>query len=421
MTIRQLSFIFVCLLSYAFATSQVQYNWAFDQNIKTIQIKLNNENLTNPVFALNSEDVLYFSFDELSHDAKSYSYRIQHCNADWTLSNISEFEYVDGINLVDIYDYRQSVNTTVAYTHYEFEIPNEYITPKVSGNYIVTVFESDNPDAASFTARFYVVEQQRVDINATVRTNTDIGSRTNYQQIDFDVTTRNYQIQDPFSELNVYIRQNGRIDNEVTGIKPTFLTGNKLTYSNNRAMIFDAGNEYRSLDISNVRILDDNVSSIKFFEPFIHVEMFGDKPRNNKAYSNIYDVNGRFVINLQRSMYEINSQADYLFVHFSLPMDQPFFDGSVHLVGGFNSQYINNQTRMQYLNNTKNYQQTLLLKQGGYNYMYLFVPKGSTKGSTRKIEGDFWETENEYEVFIYHRPQGSRYDRLIGYRLLNSR
>ena len=413
--------IFACLLNGVLLQSQVQYTWAFDQNIKTIQTKLNDQNFTNPIISLNGEDVLYFSFDELSHDAKNYSYKIQHCNANWTLSNISEFEYVDGINLVDIYDFRQSINTTVLYTHYEFQIPNEYITPRISGNYIVSVFESDNPDAVSFTARFCVVEPQAVNINAVVKTNTNMGARTYFQQVEFDVTTRNYQIQDPFSELNVYIRQNGRIDNEVTGIKPTFLSGNKLTYQNNRAMIFDAGNEYRSLDISNIRILDDNVSSIKFFEPFYHVEMFGDKPRNTKPYSDIRDVNGRFVINLQRSLYEISTQADYLFVHFSLLMDSPFLDGSVHLVGGFNSQYINNQTRMQYLNSSKNYQQTLLLKQGGYNYMYLFVPKGSTKGSTRQIEGDFWQTENEYEIFIYHRPPGNRYDKLIGYRLLNSR
>jgi hypothetical protein len=421
MTKKQALFVLGCLINGIWAYSQVQYNQIFDQNIKTVQVKLNGENLSHPVLSMNSEDVLKFSFDELSYDAKSYSYKIQHCNADWTPSSISEFEYVDGLNLADINDNQQSVNSMVDYTHYEFQLPNEDIKPKISGNYVVTVFESSDPDTPCFSVRFYVVEQDRTTIDATIRANTDIGVRTKYQQLEFDITTRNYSVQDPFSELKICVRQNGRTDNEVTGIKPTYISESKYSYTNNRAIIFDAGNEYRSLEISNVHILDDNVSSIKYIAPYYHVDMVGDKLRSNKMYLDVNDVDGKYVINLQQNDYPVDLEADYLFVHFSLPMDSPFFDGSIHLIGGFDSQLINDQTKMQYMNSTKNYQQTLLLKQGGYNYMYLYVPTGSTKGSTAQIEGDFWETENEYEIFVYHRPTGGRFDRLIGYRMLSSK
>ncbi len=414
-------FISFCIVSYSLAYPQtVQYTQIFDKAIKTLEIKVDGYDFSNPVIALNSPDVLKISFDELSFDFKNYSYKIEHCNADWTLSNISEFDYINGINLNDIIDYRQSINTTFDYTHYVFYIPNENIRPTISGNYIISVFDNNNPNHIFFKVRLSVVDE-KTNITGVVKANTDLGIKTKYQQIDFDVITRDYQVQDPFSEIKVYIRQNGRIDNEVTDIKPTYLMGNKLSYSNNRATIFEGGNEYRSLEISNIRILDDNVKDIIYANPYYHVEMFGDVPRNKKAYSDIYDVNGKYVINLQNNHYDKELEADYMFVHFVLPMDPPFFNGNIYLAGGFNFQMLNEQSRMQYMNDSKSYEQTLILKQGGYNYQYLFVPKGSVKGSSEPIEGSYWETENEYEIFIYHRPPGCRYDKLIGYKILNSR
>jgi len=52
--------------------------------------------------------------------------------------------------------------------------------------------------------------------------------------------------------------------------------------------------------------------------------------------------------------------------------------------------------------------------------MYAFVPFGEKKGSTKEIEGNKWETDNEYIVYVYHHPFGSIYDRLIGYQIVYS-
>ncbi|MDE6101082.1 MAG: DUF5103 domain-containing protein, partial [Paramuribaculum sp.] len=53
-------------------------------------------------------------------------------------------------------------------------------------------------------------------------------------------------------------------------------------------------------------------------------------------------------------------------------------------------------------------------KQGAYNYQYLAVPRGaSTRGSTSVVEGDRYQTANEYLVKVYFRQPGSRYDRLV--------
>jgi hypothetical protein len=411
----------VCLevLSITILRAQVQRDQIFDKEIKTVEVKLMGTSYSRPVMLLDGEDVLSVSFDELSHEIKNFSYKIEHCNADWTLSSLSEFEYLEGINTNDITDYQTSVNTTFNYTHYAFSFPNEYVKPKISGNYILTVFRNNNPSQPCFKARFSIVDR-KIEVNATVKDNTDLGLKTKYQQVDFDLLTKNYFVSDPFSEITVCIRQNGRTDNEVTGIKPTLLGTNKLSYVSNKATIFEGGNEYRSLEISNIRMLDEFVREIKYVDPYYHVEMEGEMPRNTRSYAFTNDANGNFVVNLQRNNFDVNIEADYLFVHFSLPYEAPFFDGGVYLVGNFNFQQLDNQSQMHYVNNSAAYEQTLLLKQGGYNYLYLFLPKGTTKATTERTEGSFWQTENEYEILVYHRPLNGRYDRLVGYQLLKS-
>lgn len=64
------------------------------------------------------------------------------------------------------------------------------------------------------------------------------------------------------------------------------------------------------------------------------------------------------------------------------------------------------------------YELALPLKMGSYNYQYLFVPEGETQGYTAEAEGDFYQTENEYAVYVYHRPFGERYDHLVGFNTI---
>ena len=55
----------------------------------------------------------------------------------------------------------------------------------------------------------------------------------------------------------------------------------------------------------------------------------------------------------------------------------------------------------------------VLLKQGAYNYQYL------VNGRTTAIEGNYYETPNEYVIHVYYRPNGARYDRLVGVSVLS--
>ena len=62
----------------------------------------------------------------------------------------------------------------------------------------------------------------------------------------------------------------------------------------------------------------------------------------------------------------------------------------------------------------------MLLKQGYYNYEYVFIKDGSRFPDDTYMEGSYYEAENDYVVYVYLTTNTSRYDRLIGYQMLNS-
>ena len=58
----------------------------YSNQVKTLQVIVNQEWLSLPVMMLGQGDVLNVSFDELSHDYHRYIYRLEHCEADWSPS-----------------------------------------------------------------------------------------------------------------------------------------------------------------------------------------------------------------------------------------------------------------------------------------------------------------------------------------------
>ncbi|MDR3704816.1 MAG: DUF5103 domain-containing protein [Paludibacteraceae bacterium] len=391
---------------------------AFQDNIKTIQVNIVGGNkFALPIIELNSDEKLRISFDELSPDMHNLYYSVQHCNADWTASSISPMDWGYGFPSNQINDVQHSINTTVQYNHYSFFLPNEDFSFKISGNYVVSFYESSNPDKILATACFSVVET-KVGVAASVRGNTDIDFSGKHQQLDFSIIPNSYPIENPASELKITVRQNGRLDNEVTDLTPTYMAQNKITYTN-KSLIFEGGNEYHSFDFSSIYAYGDGIDHIKFFDPYYHVELYPVKPALIPSYNESKDVNGKFVVNIQN--YDNDSiTADYFLIHFSVSAEAPFFDGLLYVLGGFNYNQLDNTVQMQFNNRTKSYEQTVLLKQGGYNYLYAFRPKDSKEASTQRIEGSFWQTENEYAIYVYQRAFGQRYDKLIAVKVLQS-
>jgi hypothetical protein len=119
-----------------------------------------------------------------------------------------------------------------------------------------------------------------------------------------------------------------------------------------------------------------------------------------------------------------------MWVYWTLPAERPWLDGFVYVGGEIFGNEMNLRNRMQYDAETKTYWLTALVKQGGYDYQYWFVPKRPTtndqrlttnnKTTTQRVDGSYWQTENEYAIYVYWRPFGARYDRLVGVKVVKS-
>lgn len=406
--------LFVLIFSFLFVSVHAQESFRTEikhKQIKTLQVKVQGEVLSAPVIDLNGRKVIEINFDALSHGYGRYAYTITHCNADWSPSSLSALEFMHGFQNLSIDDFANSLNTTTFYTNYRFFLPNNDIRFKVSGNYVVKVYNEDNPKVIVFTACFSIVEPH-VNFTVNVSTNTDIDVNKEHQQLRFEINHRNYEIISPQTDLKVYVYQNNRFDNAVTNILPLTITNDKLIYEFNRNLIFKAGNEYRRIEFISNKYNGMGVQRIQYHRPFYHVDLYTDRIRSNKPYLYDQDQNGHFVVRSSQAE-DPDTESDYYIVHFTLA-SKLLENGNVYLLGDLFNNVLNENSRMDYNEDTRQYEKSALLKQGTYNYQYLFVPTGEQKGDTAPIEGDFSQTSNEYRIMVYHRPFGARYDKLIG-------
>ncbi|MCM1033991.1 MAG: DUF5103 domain-containing protein [Paludibacter sp.] len=395
---------------------QVYYSCVHQKNIKSLRIRYaDTQSIDRPILQLNSEDVLEISFDELSHITHYYTYTLLHLNADWTRSDLLSNEYVAGFTTQDITDYDYSLNTQQLYTHYRFEFPNEDMRPKVSGNYALLIYEDGDPDKVVAYACFSVLEPLTA-ITATLRSQTDIELSGRYQQLDIDVNTAGLNLRNQ-EEITLVVRQNNRTDNQAYNPRPTYVESNRLRYINQRALIFEGGNEYRHFDIASVYFMGTGVDYIDFDHTYYQAYLYPSVNQAQTSYLTEYDSNGQYIINAERTN-DDDWQADYMWVHFLLPEDTPWFDGSVFIGGDLFYNQMRPQNQMQYDNTHKTYYLSAYLKQGGYDFQYWFRPKNSTQATTQRTEGSHWQTQNEYSIYVYYRPFGGRYDQLICFERL---
>ena len=63
-----------------------QKNEIYDPNISTLQVVAGDRWLSMPVIRLNQDEVINIGFDDLTHEYRRFTYTIEHCNADWTVS-----------------------------------------------------------------------------------------------------------------------------------------------------------------------------------------------------------------------------------------------------------------------------------------------------------------------------------------------
>ena len=415
-----------CIIAFIalFVGLQAQtHTRVYDERIRTLRVARAFLSLHAPLDGSDPDNTLEISFDEMSHDVHFYAYTVQQLNADRTAeSALLSGEFLQGFTNQDITDYEHSINTNREYTHYRFSFPNSEMVLTKSGNYRITVYEDGDRDKRVAEVDFCVVEPM-VKIEGSVRSNTDIEFNGRYQQLDLDINTTNINVKDP-GEIRVMVSQNNRRDNSVWLNHPTYLAQNKLQYRQVRDLIFEGGNEYRHFDAFSRFYAGTGIDRVFYEMGDYQVMLFPDEITTGE-YIHHYDVNGAYLVNAEHTI-DSDTEAEYMWVHWMVPVSRPWLDGALYIGGDLFGNEMSMRNRMQYDAEAQCYWLTALVKQGGYDYQYWFVPSESSvnrqaykKTTTQRVDGSYWQTENEYLVYVYWRPFGARYDRLIGVTLLH--
>lgn len=381
--------------------------------IRTIQFKGNTQQSQLPIIGLGER--LTLTFDDINGDEADYYYKITHHNFDWSKSDLSKGEYLNGFDDVRIETYENSLNSLQLYSHYILSFPNrETRGVTKSGNYLMSIYDDDG--YLVFTRKFMVVEEQ-VAVGVEVKRARDLKYIDSKQSVHFTINSKDQLLINPNRNLHTLILQNSNLKTAISGLKPQYTLGSELIYRYDQESSFWAGNEFYNFDNKESRASNVGIRYVELTDLFEHY-LFTNLSRADNPYTYYPDINGNFVIrqfNAQNSEIE----AEYIRMHFALQYYEDIGDKELHIYGNFNNWTIDESTYMRYDETTDTYRNTRLFKQGFYNYRYVLVDRDGSIDQGA-IDGNFWQTENDYTVLVYYRGPGERYDRLIGMGKSNS-
>lgn len=381
-------------------------------NIKTVTFSQNVNN-TIPFFRLGESFDL--QFDDLYGNEADYYYTIEQYNYDWTPSQLLKNEYLNGLDNQRIQNYQNSLNCLQVYSHYTLSFPNKFNQIIKSGNYIVKIFDEDQEIV--FSKKFIIYEDETA-VGITIRRSRDMETLYQKQNIEFFIDYKDKPLQNPKENIKVFIFQNGKFNNAIHNIKPQYTIGTQLIYRYNKETQFWAGNEFLNFENKNIRGSSNSVFKVTTGDIY-NTFLYTNEARKNKIYTYFPDINGNFfVINLNTTQNTI--EADYSWVYFSLLSDVNPLEKSVYVTGMFNNYQISDEFKMEYNVDTKTFEKPILLKQGFNNYQYTLVDKNGKIDEQNAVDGNFYQTENEYIVLVYYRGGAERYDRIIGIGRANS-
>ena len=402
-----------------FATGFLRFeDFVYNNKIKTVVLEQAALKLSDPIIELGMPEKLILSFDDLEGDYKNYMYTLIHCDANWNQSTLQPNEYLGGFAEDRILEYRTSFNTLQPYTHYVQEIPGREVRPTISGNFLVKVFVEGYPEVPVLTRRMMILET-RTGIEANEHRATMVNDMYTKQEIDFSVFYKTIQVTNPFEDIKVVIQQNGRWDNAIYGLKPLFLKDSELDYSYDGENTFNGINEYRTFDLRTLRVQTQFVKEIIQDPAGYTVVLQPDQSRSFARYLTENDINGKMLVRNQDGR-DDNLEGEYATVKFTLK-HEILAHGNFYVFGALSGWRTTPENKMVYNYDEGQYEATLFLKQGYYDYQYVFLPDGTVVPDETIVEGSHYETENEYNILVYFRPVGGRYDRLVGWRKINSR
>lgn len=384
--------------------------------IRTVQCYPAGKPFDEPVIELGSGQQLYFAFDDLSQDGNTYTYKILHCDPDWKSSGLSSFNYLNGFFSNPLDNYNYSFNTVVPYTHFTLTLPNSEVSVKLSGNYLLQVFNDAKPDSAVISQRFSVLEN-RVNVNAAVVNCTNPNCLYTSQQVNFSVNYDNLPIYNPIRDVRAFVTRN-QDPNSRKSFAPTFVRQNQLVYGDGTENVFDGLSPFHNFQSS----------SLVYYTQYVKDVLKGPDGLYNfilqpvtvpKTYIPLPDRNGNFFIQAENVQNQ-DLEADYIVAHFAILYPQPIPNADVYVYGKFSGWQLLPEFKMSYDFKNKAYVGEGKLKQGYYDYRFAVVPGGSSAPDLVTLQNNFYRTRNTYEIRFYLYDYNLSYFRFIGYQTVQA-
>ena len=378
-------------------------------NVKSISFQKQNENKFSNIFVGTINEKFSLSFDILSGLEHDLYYIIEHCDFNWEKSQLIKSEYIQGFDDVKIDNYSSSFNTYQIYTHYNISFPNSNTSFKKSGNYIIKIVDEYGDE---IFRRKFILYENLVTVQTEIKRSREIEFINEKQVINFEINPINIQLNNPSKTVKVKVFKNNELNYSIDNIKPQYNMGRKLIYKYDKELSFWGGNEYLFFENKFVRNTSINIRGFDLEDIYSNF-LFEDFSRKNRKYTFNPDINGGFLFNVNNSS-NAEFEADYVNIHFYLQKPQAFdLENKIYVVGDFNNYQISDEYLMEYNSRYNLFELVLKLKQGFYNYKYIAVNQ-EKKIIHGEISGNFDETENEYNVIVYYRNYGERFDRVVG-------
>lgn len=382
-------------------------------HIKTITFVQNRQNIV-PVFQLG--DSFQLQFDDLHGNEANYYYQIVHCDYDWKQSQLSVNEYMRGFDNQRIIDYTNSYNALQLYSHYRIQFPNRNTQLLVSGNYMIKIADENGDIVFS---RKFIMYENIVTVPLQVKRARNIADVNYKHNLEFSVKSTTITFQSPLANVKVMLLQNGKLNSPITNIKPMFTIGNDLIYKYDTETQFWAGNEFRNFENKDIRAAANNVARIDSQGGVYNSYLYTDEARAREPYSFNPDYNGNFLIN-SLNVENIEIEADYAWVYFTLSAPSFYEKKDIYVNGMFNNYAMNEESKMDYNAEKGVFEKAIMIKQGFTNYQYVVADKAGKIDQANAIDGNFFQTEDNYFALIYYKENNQRYDRIIGKAVASS-
>ena len=395
------------------ASSQTINEIAAPFNIKTASFIQNGLNSV-PIFKLG--DGFQFQFDDLFGNEANYYYEIVHCDYNWNPSDIPKTDYLKGFDGLRIMDYTNSLNTLQIYSHYRLALPNQNTHLKISGNYILKILDENKEIVFS---RKFILYEDLLMVPFQIKRARTLNNIEYKHNLEFSIKSNTINFQNPLKNIKVMLLQNGQLNTAIKNIKPQYTIGNDLIYRYDTETQFWAGNEFLFYDNNTIRAANNNISLVDTSSEIYNSYLFTNEARANFPYSFTQDANGNFIVrNINASNNDI--EADYTWVYFSLSAPAFVQKKDIYISGMFNNYNLSQEYKMDYNPEKRVFEKAVLIKQGFTNYQFIVADEKGNIDSENAIDGNFFQTENDYLVIVYYRENNDRYDKVIGKGNANS-